>query len=404
MSKTFELPVLPLADDVVLPGMVAPITLDPEAQAAVDAAQSAADSRLILVPRIDGAMGADGLLAVIEQVGRLPNGEPAAVVRGLQRVRILTGVSGAGAALWVQATSIDETPATDRTRELATSYKAVVVSILQQRGAWQVVDNVQRMSDPSLLSDTAGYAPYLDLEQKLWLLGNPDVDERLEKLTEWGRNHVAELAVSDRIRDDVREGMEKSQREFLLRQQLAAIRKELGEDEPDGADDYRSRVEKADLPDKVREAALREVGKLERGSDQSPEAGWIRTWLDTVLELALVDAHDGQHRRTWRAGGSGRRPRGSGRREGPDRGTPRCPGAPGRTRHGARRRPRQRCRARAGRSARCRQDIVGGVGRSRTGPELRPGLAGWGPGRGGDPGSPTHLRGRPSWPGRPRDP
>jgi len=285
MSKTFELPVLPLADEVVLPGMVAPITLDPEAQAAVDAAQSAADSRLILVPRIDGAMGAHGLLAVIEQVGRLPNGEPAAVVRGLQRAQIQTGVTGPGAALWVQAAAIDDTPATDRTRELATSYKAVVVSILQQRGAWQVVDNVQRMTDPSLLSDTAGYAPYLDVQQKLWLLGNRDVDERLEKLTEWGRNHVAELAVSDRIRDDVREGLDKSQREFLLRQQLAAIRKELGEDEPDGAEDYRSRVEKADLPDKVREAALREVGKLERGSDQSPEAGWIRTWLDTVLEL-----------------------------------------------------------------------------------------------------------------------
>jgi ATP-dependent Lon protease len=285
MSKTFELPVLPLADAVVLPGMVAPITLDPEAQAAVDAAQSAADSRLILVPRIDGAMGAHGLLAVIEQVGRLPNGEPAAVVRGLQRARIQTGVTGPGAALWVAAAPIQDTPATDRTAELATSYKAVVVSILQQRGAWQVVDNVQAISDPSQLSDTAGYAPYLDLEQKLWLLGNPDVDQRLEKLTEWGRSHVAELAVSDRIRDDVREGLDKSQREFLLRQQLAAIRKELGEDEPDGTDDYRRRVEEADLPNKVAEAALREVGKLERGSDQNPESGWIRTWLDTVLEL-----------------------------------------------------------------------------------------------------------------------
>ena len=79
--------------------------------------------------------------------------------------------------------------------------------------------------------------------------------------------------------------MEKTQKEFLLRQQLTAIRKELGEDEPDGADDYRGRVEAADLPDDVREAALREVGKLERASDQSPETGWIRTWLDTVLDL-----------------------------------------------------------------------------------------------------------------------
>ncbi|MDT5083444.1 MAG: ATP-dependent Lon protease, partial [Mycobacterium sp.] len=71
----------------------------------------------------------------------------------------------------------------------------------------------------------------------------------------------------------------------LLREQLAAIRKELGEDEPDGADDYRTRVEAAELPPKVREAALREVGKLERSSEQSPEGGWIRTWLDTVLDL-----------------------------------------------------------------------------------------------------------------------
>jgi ATP-dependent Lon protease len=285
MPETFDLPVLPLADEVVLPGMVAPIALDQEAQAAVDAARSAADSRLLLVPRVEGAYGAHGVLAVLEQVGRLPDGKPAAVVRGVQRARIGAGVSGAGAALWVQATLLDDTAVTDHTRELASAYKAVVVSILQHRGAWQVVDNVQRMTDPALLSDTAGYAPYLDLEQKLWLLGNANLDERLDKLIEWGRNHLAEIEVSDRIRDDVREGMEKSQRDFLLRQQLAAIRKELGEDEPDGAEDYRGRVESADLPDKVREAALREVGRLERGSDQSPEAGWIRTWLDTVLEL-----------------------------------------------------------------------------------------------------------------------
>ena len=79
--------------------------------------------------------------------------------------------------------------------------------------------------------------------------------------------------------------MEKTQREYLLRQQLAAIRKELGEGEPEGADDYRGRVEAADLPEAVREAALKEVDKLERSSEQNPEAQWIRTWLDTVLEL-----------------------------------------------------------------------------------------------------------------------
>ena len=233
-DSTIDLPVLPLVDDVVLPGMVAPLTLDAEAQAAVDAARSASDSQLLLVPRLDGSYTGFGVLAVIEQVGRLPSGEPAVVVRGTQRAKIGSGTSGPGAALWVQATPLDDSTATDRTRELTTAYKALVVSILQQRGAWQVIDNVQRISDPSTLADTAGYAPYLDNEQKLWLLETVDVDARLEKLTEWGRTHLAEIEVSDKIRDEVRDGLEKNQRDFMLRQQLAAIRKELGEDEPDG--------------------------------------------------------------------------------------------------------------------------------------------------------------------------
>jgi ATP-dependent Lon protease len=285
MAETLNLPVLPLTDEVVLPGMVAPVALDAEAQAAVDAAKSAADGKVVLVPRIDGAYGPYGVVATVEQVGRLANGEPAAVLRARQRAQIGTGVSGPGAALWVQVTLVDETAPTEHTRELASSYKALAVSVLQERGAWQFVDGVQRISEPALLADTAGYAPYISIEDKLWLLATGDVDARLEKLLELGRNHLAELAVSERIRDDVRDGMEKSQREFLLRQQLAAIRKELGEGEPDGAEDYRSRVESADLPEKVREAALREVDKLERSSDNNPEAGWIRTWLDTVLEL-----------------------------------------------------------------------------------------------------------------------
>ncbi len=284
-DQVVELPVLWLDDEVILPGMVAPIALDAGTQAAVDAARNAADSRLLIVPRNDGAYASHGVLAVIEQVGRLPQGGQAVVVRGVQRARIGAGVSGAGAALWVQATLVDDSAATPRTAELAADYRALVISILQLRGAYQVIDTVQRVNDAATLSDLAGYASYLDTEQKLWLLETADVDVRLEKLSEWARAQLAELEVSGRIRDEVREGMEKTQREFLLRQQLAAIRKELGEGEPDGADDYRARVEAADLPEKVREAALREVGKLERGSDQSPEAGWIRTWLDTVLEL-----------------------------------------------------------------------------------------------------------------------
>ena len=119
------------------------------------------------------------------------------------------------------------------------------------------------------------------------------------------KDHLAELEVSETIQKDVQEGMEKQQREFLLRQQMAAIRKELAE--LDGKaeseeEDYRARVEAADLPEHVRKAALAEVDKLERTSEQSPEVGWIRTWLDTVLELPWNErTEDGYDLREARA-------------------------------------------------------------------------------------------------------
>src|SRR3954451_15744584 len=284
MAEALRLPVLPLNDDVLLPGMVLPVTLDPESQAAVDASASSAGKQLLVVPRLDGVYGAVGVLATLEQVGRLPSGEPAAIVRANGRARIGTGVPGAGAALWVEATPVEDTAPTGRTAELAAEYKRLVVSVLQTRGHWQTIDSVQRMTDPGRLADLAGYASYLDARQKLELLETADVDARLHRLVEWTLAHIADMQVSEKIADDVREGMEKSQREFVLRQQLAAIRKELGED-GDGSSDHRARAEAADLPEKVREAVFREIDRLEATSEQSPEGGWIRTWLDTVLDL-----------------------------------------------------------------------------------------------------------------------
>src|SRR4051812_892382 len=265
--------------------MVIPVTLDSATQAAVDAARAAGDNTVIAVPRLDGEYGSIGTLAVIDKVGRLPSGEPAAVIRGTARARIGSGVPGPGAALWVETAPFLEPEPAGKARELAREYKSLVTSVLQRRGAWQVIDAVEKMADPSELADSAGYSPWLTTAQKAEVLTAPDLTARFELLVGWVRDHLAEAEVAEKISEDVREGLEKSQREFLLRQQLAAIRKELGEDEPDGASDYRTRVTEADLPDKVREAALREVGKLERASDQSPESGWIRTWLDTVLEL-----------------------------------------------------------------------------------------------------------------------
>ncbi len=295
MSALQQFPVLALEDVVVLPGMVVPIELDDAARAAVDAARTSNDDRLLVAPRLEDRYATHGVIATIQQVGRLPGGGPGAVLRAGGRAHIQGGVTGPGAALWVEAEPIDDPEPSEAVLDLASEYKGLLVAILQKRNAWQVIDSVQRLSDPGELADTAGYASYLENGQKRQLLETPDVGERLTVLIGWARDYLAEADVTEKISESVQDSIDKSQREFVLRQQLAAIRKELGEGEPEGAVDYRERVEQADLPDDVRKAALREVDKLERGSDQNPEAGYIRTWLDTVLELpwgVRTDDHD----------------------------------------------------------------------------------------------------------------
>ncbi|MFE9658463.1 endopeptidase La [Streptomyces sp. NPDC005955] len=308
-STVLSLPVLPLDDEVVLPGMVVPLDLnDPDVRAAVEAAQAAARSapgkpRVLLVPRIDGTYAGTGVLGTVEQVGRLADGDPGALIRGRERVRIGAGTTGPGAALWVEGTLVEEhvpDPLPGAVAELVTEYKALATSWLRKRGAWQVVDRVQQIEEVSPLADNSGYSPFLTLQQKVALLETADPVARLKLATEQLREHLAEQDVAESIAKDVQEGVDKQQREFLLRRQLDAVRKELRElngdgDGEDESDDYRARVEAADLPQKVREAALKEVDKLERSSEQSPEGGWIRTWLDTVLELPWHERTEDQY-------------------------------------------------------------------------------------------------------------
>jgi ATP-dependent Lon protease len=170
MDFTLNLPVLSLPDVVVLPGMVVPVELDDAAQAVIDAARAGADGQLLIAPRLPDRYAAYGAVAEIEQLGRLPGGAPAAVLRAHARARIGSGVSGPGAALWVEAQPVDDPEPTEHTRELAAEFKRLVIAILQRRNAWQVIDSVQRVDDPSEIADLAGYASYLSLEQKRDLL------------------------------------------------------------------------------------------------------------------------------------------------------------------------------------------------------------------------------------------
>src|ERR671919_686221 len=280
------LPLLPLTTGVVLPGMVITLTVESDDAGRAITAADATRGEILLVPKVGQRFAQVGTVAKVEDVGRLQNGMEALVIRGLHRAVISRGVPGTGDAVWVEVDPRPDEVASARAHELAREYRATLESIVEARGVPQVAEFLRGITDPGQIADTAGYSPDLSFEQKVDVLETLDVERRLENVLEWAKDVLAELDLKDKIRSDVREGLEKNQREFILRQQMDAIRKELGEDsEENVAEEYRRKIAEANMPEGARKEAERELGRLERTSEQSPEYGWIRTYLDWMTEI-----------------------------------------------------------------------------------------------------------------------
>src|SRR2546421_12170090 len=284
--KTELIPLLPLNNGVVLPNMVVTVPLErEEAQAAV-AAASEGDRLVLLVPRVEGRYASIGTVARIEDSRKLPNGIEVAILQGQYRASVGSAAAGTGPALRVMAQpAADVNPLSETSHVLAREYKALIENLLELRGAGEVIQMVRGIDRHSQLADLAGYSPDLSLERKVEILETLDVETRLGKLIAWTREILAEACLKDKIRNEVQEGMEKRQREFLLRQQMEAIKKELGESDGDVAGEYRKKIEDAGMPEAVRKEVERELDRFERTSEQNPEAGWIRNYLDWMLEM-----------------------------------------------------------------------------------------------------------------------
>src|SRR5881296_2654299 len=251
------------------------------------AVEVADEERVLLVPRHGGEYAKVGTVAEVTERVRLPGGVGAVNLVGLHR-----GVAGAAhtdaqGQLRVDVQERpDEEPPGVKTRELEREYRAVVEEILELRGDdGRISSFVRSIGEVGTLADTAAYAPEITFEQRIELLEAVDVVARLELALRLQRERLAELQIRHRIREDVEEGAQRQQREYILRRQLESIRKELGEDEASVSEDYRARIAEADLPDEVREQAEREAGRLERMGDQSGESSMIRTYLDWLLSV-----------------------------------------------------------------------------------------------------------------------
>ena len=269
---------VPLEDVVVFPNMNLTLTLS------VDVGS---EERVLLVPQHEHDYASVGTVAEITDRVRLPGGGRAVALTGLHR-----GLAGAAETdargrlrVAVEERPDDET-ADGRTRELEREYRAIVEEILELRGDdGRISAFVRSITEPGALADTVGYSPDFSFAQKVRVLETIDINERLALAIELQRERLAEMQVRRRIRDDVEEGAAKQQREYILRKQMESIRKELGEDDASVVTELRQKLEEAELPEAVREQAERELGRLERQGESSPEASMIRNYLDWLLAV-----------------------------------------------------------------------------------------------------------------------
>ncbi len=283
------LPLLPLPSGVFFPEMVVTVAAEsPEARTAFDAAEDRAGNgpaELVAVPQTGGDYSSIGLVVRIEQQGRLPGGGEGAVLRGLRRVRIGRGEVGPDGVLLVSVAELDEGEITAEAKALATEYREVASDLLRLIGGGRLVGLLDGLVHPGSLADTLGWWPDLDDDRRLELFETVDLTDRIGKALEWAKEALEEARVTHDISSDVQEGFEKDQREAILRRQMASIRRELGESDDDVITEYRQRLEDGSLPEAIAKSVEKELDRLERMGEQSMEAGWIRTWLETVFDI-----------------------------------------------------------------------------------------------------------------------
>src|SRR5436305_7104324 len=228
-----RLRIIPLDDTVVFPGMAVTLTAD-----------VGSDARVLLVPRQDNTYAKVGVEAEVSERVRLAGRGLAVSLMPLHRATLGGAAADQDGVLRVDFEARpDQAPAAALTRELEREYRAVVDEILELRGDdGRIRAFVRSITDAGALADTAGYSPDLNYTQKLQLLETFDVVERLKLALQFQQERMAELQVRKRIHDDVEDGAQKQQREYLLRRQMDAIRKELGEAEGSVSNEYRQKI------------------------------------------------------------------------------------------------------------------------------------------------------------------
>jgi ATP-dependent Lon protease len=297
-SKIKELPLVALRETVIFPEMIVPLQVGREKSvaalnAAVDAGsaialvtQRQADQEEITSP---GELYEVGTLAKIAQVVQLQDGTVRAIVQGQTRIRV-HGFAQTSPFLRARIEELVETtPADVELQALMRSVQAQVEQYVQAGAPVppEAAVAARNISEPGLLADMTAYSPDMTTEQRQELLETVDITERLKLVSTFLARQIEILELKGKIQSEVKSEMDKTQREYILREQLKAIQRELGEDDPQQAEinELREKVESSGMPDEVKARAIKEIDRMSRIPSASPEVGVIRTYVDWLVSL-----------------------------------------------------------------------------------------------------------------------
>ncbi|RMF92440.1 MAG: endopeptidase La [Candidatus Schekmanbacteria bacterium] len=295
-----ELPLLPLRDIVVFPFMIIPLFVGREKSIrAIDAALASDNRMIFLSAQKDGAIenpteediNVIGTVGMIMRMLKLPDGRVKILIQGLAKAKIVDYIHKAP-YFSVKVDLIRDKAIEVKTPEAEALMRSIkeqlqkVISLGQSipPDILVVADN---LDDPGRLADLVVSNLNINVDEAQNILETSDPLEKLKKVGDFLAKELEVLMVKHKIQSEAKDEMNKTQREYFLREQLKAIQRELGEIDEKGEEirDFRRKIKKAKMPKDVREEANKQLKRLERMHPDAAEAGVVRTYLETLVEL-----------------------------------------------------------------------------------------------------------------------
>lgn len=292
-----DLPLVPLREAVIFPKIVTPLGVGRERSVnAINAAMAAEKHYIVLAAQKDAEVDdvqpdqvyGVGTLAEIVRLLRIPDGSAQVIVQGVARVKIKEFLPEERYFRVSFEPIPDEVGAPVETEALMRSVKGIFQQYVDNGGSIlpEIALTAKNVDDAGHLADLIATSPDLTLEQRQYLLETRSLVERLRFISVFLAKQNEILELKAKIQSEVQQTIDKTQREYILREQMKTIQKELGEDEGSAEiRELREAIEAAGMPELVKEKALKEVGRLEKIPQASPETGVIRTYVDWLISL-----------------------------------------------------------------------------------------------------------------------